>query len=132
MELALEVELKATVIHEESEEFYVGWVKEDHATRKKFGLTVSYDIGWQRQSSGNNYASLSGHMFLIGVHTHCVIICVIFSKKCSVCENRRNKFSIKESFPTTTPTSPSGTINDPYVSTIQPNMSAHAVKRTRC
>ena len=76
----------------ESEECYESWVKESYATRKKFGLSVSYDIVWQRQSSSNNYASLSGHGFLSGVHTRCVIICVVFSKKCSVCEIEEIKF----------------------------------------
>ena len=60
-------------------------------TRKKFGITVSYDMGWQRRSSGNNYASLSGHGFLIGAHTRRVLACVVFSKKCSVCESRKRK-----------------------------------------
>ena len=46
MELALDMELKTTVIHEESEEYYVSWVKKDNATRKKGRLTVSYDMGW--------------------------------------------------------------------------------------
>ena len=32
IELILEMKLKATVIHEESEEYYESWVKEDHAT----------------------------------------------------------------------------------------------------
>ena len=59
MELALEMELKATVIREESEEYYGSWVKKYKATRKKFGLIVSYNMVWQYQSSGNNYASLS-------------------------------------------------------------------------
>ena len=65
MELALQMELKATIVHEESEEYYEQWFKSDNQTRKKFGLTVSYDMGWQRHSSGNNYASLSGHGFLL-------------------------------------------------------------------
>ena len=88
MDLALQMELKATVIHEESKEFYEIWKNEDKATRKKIGLTVSYDMGWQRRSSGNNYASLSGHGFLIGVHTRRVIACVVFSKKCLICEKK--------------------------------------------
>ena len=91
MDLSLQMELKATVVSEESEEYYEQWVKKDKKTRKKFGLTVSYDMGWQRRSSGNNYASLSGHGFLVGAHTRRVIACVVFSKKCSVCEQRKRK-----------------------------------------
>ena len=81
MDLALKMELKATIIMEESEEYYEQWVKEDKKTRKRFGLTVSYDMGWQRRSSGNNYASLSGHGFLVGAHTRRVIACVVFFKE---------------------------------------------------
>ena len=91
MDLALQLELKATVIHEENEAFYEEWIKCNKKTRKKFGLTVSYDMGWQRRSSGNNYSSLSGHGFLIGAHTRRVIACVVFSKKCAVCESRKRK-----------------------------------------
>ena len=29
-------------------------------------LTVMYDMGWNKQSSGNKYDSISGHAFLIG------------------------------------------------------------------
>ena len=45
MELALEMELKATIIHKESKEYYEQWLKSDKKTRKRFGLTVSYDMG---------------------------------------------------------------------------------------
>ena len=51
-------------------------------------------MGWQRRSSGNNYASLSGHAFLIGAHTRRVIACVVFSKKCSICESKRRKAAL--------------------------------------
>ena len=69
IELATEMELKATVVYEESEEYYEWWIKQKQKDKKKFGLTCSYDMGWQRISSGNNYASLSGHAFVIGAHT---------------------------------------------------------------
>ena len=106
MDLALAMELKSTVIHEESEEYYECWIKEDYSTRRKFGLTVSYDMGWQRRSSGNNYASLSGHGFLIGVHTRRIIACVVFSKKCSICDTRKRKTSTMCQ-PVTDPSPPS-------------------------
>ena len=38
MDLALAMELKATVIHEESEEYYEYWIKEDELTRKNSDL----------------------------------------------------------------------------------------------
>ena len=46
MDLVLEIEFKADVIHEDSEDYYVGWVKKDKATRKKYGLTLLYNMGW--------------------------------------------------------------------------------------
>ena len=48
-------------------------------------------MDWQRRSSGDNYASLSGHDFLIGTRTRRVIDCVIFSKKCAICESHTRK-----------------------------------------
>jgi len=66
--------------------------------RKKFGLTISFGMGWQHRSSGNKYASLSGHIFLIGIHTCRVVACIVFSKKCSICEKK----SITESTGTDT------------------------------
>ena len=41
MDLALKLELKATILYEESEEYYEEWIESDENTRKKFGLTVS-------------------------------------------------------------------------------------------
>jgi len=48
--------------------------------------SVSFDFEWQRRASGNSSASLSGHGFLIGVHTRRIIACVVFSKKCAICD----------------------------------------------
>ena len=109
-----------------------------------FGLTVSYDMGWQRRSSGNNYTSLSGHAFLIGGHTRRVIACVVFSKKCSICTKRGQPktssiiaSSSSPSPPTTvnpppqSPTTPA-TITTPantiLISTIEPTLPAYDVE----
>ena len=35
----------------------------------KLELTLGYDIGWTKRSSGNRYDSLSGHVFLVGCHS---------------------------------------------------------------
>ena len=45
MDLALEMELNVTIIHEEGDAFYETWAKSERMTRKKFGLVVSYDMG---------------------------------------------------------------------------------------
>ena len=44
MDLALAMELKATIIHEESEEYYQCWIKENIESRKK--LDLSFHIIW--------------------------------------------------------------------------------------
>ena len=75
MELSLEMELKVTIMHKESKEYYDEWVKIEKKEKKKLGLTVLYDMGCQRRSSGDNYASLPGHGFLIGVQ-HRSLCCI--------------------------------------------------------
>jgi len=39
----------------------------------KIGITVSYDMGWNKRSTGKVYDSLSGHAFIIGCRTGNVI-----------------------------------------------------------
>ena len=41
MDIALKMEIKATIVHKESEEFYETWLKTDKGKRKKIGLAVS-------------------------------------------------------------------------------------------
>ena len=49
-------------------------------------LTCSFDMAWQRRSSGRIYDSLSGHAFLVGGLTKKVVNAVVLCKKCKVCE----------------------------------------------
>ena len=49
------------------------------------GIDVSFDMGWQKRSSGRSYDSRSGHAFLIGCHTQKVISQIIYSKNCRIC-----------------------------------------------
>ena len=58
--------------------------------RGKIGLTVSFDMGWNKRSSGHRYDSLSIHAFIIGVYTRRIIGCVVFCKSRATC-NARNK-----------------------------------------
>ena len=48
-------------------------------------LTVSFDMGWQKRSSGSRYDSLSGHAFMIGARTKLIIQCIVSSKMCATC-----------------------------------------------
>ena len=65
--------------------------KKKQIDREPIGLTVSYDMGWNKRSSGRRYDSLSGHAFVIGVYTRLIIACVVFSKKCATCSVRKRK-----------------------------------------
>jgi len=47
------------------------------------GITVSYDMGWKKRATGRLYDSLSGHRFIIGCRTKCVIAMSVLKKKCS-------------------------------------------------
>ena len=38
-------------------------------TPEEVPLTVSYDMGWNKRSSGNKYDSISGHGFIMGGNT---------------------------------------------------------------
>ena len=51
----------------------------------KVGLTVSYDMGWSKRSSGNRYDSLSGHCFFVGSKTRKIVKGLVTSKKCKTC-----------------------------------------------
>ena len=48
-------------------------------------ISVSYDMGWQKRSTGRIYDSLSGHGFFIGCLTGNVIMMGIMKKNCSQC-----------------------------------------------
>ena len=56
--------------------------------------TVTYDMGWQKISSGRRYDSSSGHFFIIEARRKGIIIMVLYSKACRKCdaaEKRREK-----------------------------------------
>ena len=87
------VEVKETIVNEKGLEYYEQWLTKDKDKRQRIGLTVSYDMGWNKRSSGHIYNSLSGHAFIIGAHTRRIIDCVVFSKKCDICTKRMNKLT---------------------------------------
>ena len=53
---------------------------------KNVKLTVSYDMGWNKRSSGHKYDSISGHGFLMGGITKKIINHKCLSKCCSICD----------------------------------------------
>ena len=63
----------------------------------KVPLTVSFDMGWQKR--GRSYNSLSGHAFLIDVHTGKVVAMQVYSKKCQKCSNYAKQGLTTDEFP---------------------------------
>ena len=57
----------------------------------RIGLTVSYDMGWNKRPSGHRYDSLTGHAFTIGAYTRRIIGCIVFSKSCATCNMGKQK-----------------------------------------
>jgi hypothetical protein len=70
---------------------YPAW-KEQHEEKPDLvgvedlpALTVGYDMGWQKRSSGHRYDSHSGHAIPIGVLTNKPVGLAILNKHCKVC-----------------------------------------------
>ena len=74
-----------------------GGRKNSETVNDPVALTISYDMGWNKRSSGHRYDSLSGHAFAIGEYTRRIIDCVVFSKKCNVCSLQLNQNKYKKS-----------------------------------
>ena len=53
------------------------------------GLHTSYDMGWQKRSSGRRYDSPSGHGLLVGQKNKSVLCHKVFSKWCRTCDMER-------------------------------------------
>ena len=87
IEEALQDEIKDTLEH--NNKSYFNWcaLSEKGGNNNKVKLTVTYDMGWQKISSGRRYGSSSGHTFIIGGRSKGVIGMVLYSKawrKCAV------------------------------------------------
>ena len=63
----------------------------DFITNSPIGIAVSYDMAWQKRSSGHVYDSLSGHGFFIGCRTGKVISRGILKKNCAICTHYLSK-----------------------------------------
>ena len=48
-------------------------------------ITISFDIGWSKRSSGNRYDPLLGHALAIGVLTKSILVAIVSSKLCRLC-----------------------------------------------
>ena len=52
----------------------------DIRTKNPVKLTVSYDMGWSKRSTGKVYDSLSGHGYLVGARTGKVVSMCVLNK----------------------------------------------------
>ena len=62
------------------------WKSEETITEiKNVGLTVSFDMTWQKRGSGNRYDSISGHGIMIGGITKKVLGIIVYGMKYDKC-----------------------------------------------
>ena len=54
-------------------------------------IVISYDMGWQKHSTGRIYNSLSGHGFMIGCITENLVSVGVRAKKCKRCSYSNSK-----------------------------------------
>lgn len=52
---------------------------------KKIGISVSYDMGWQKHSTRKVFDSISGHAFMIGCRTGKIINYDVRQTNCKKC-----------------------------------------------
>ena len=83
-DLAIEEALWEKIKHtlEHNNQSYGEWCAQIYKDKNnnKLKLTVTYDMGWQKRSSGRRYDSSSGHVFIIGERSKGVIVIVLYSK----------------------------------------------------
>ena len=92
IEEALQEEMKDTL--ECRNQSYGEWCAQidNEKNNNKVKLNVTYDMGWQRISSGSRYDSSSWHDFIIGWRSKGIIGMVLYSKafwKFDAAEKRR-------------------------------------------
>ena len=87
IEQALQEEIKDTLEHKNQS--YGDWcaLSNEDKKKNKVKLTVQYDMGWQKRSSGRRYDSSSGHAFIIGGRKKGIIGMVVYSKAFRKCDS---------------------------------------------
>ena len=88
---ALQEEIKDPLKH--NNKSYGEWCAQTDKGKNnnKVKLTVTYDVGWQKRSSGRRYDSSSGHALIIGARIKGIIGMVLYSKACSKCDSTENR-----------------------------------------
>ena len=90
-EEALQNEIKDTLEH--NNHSYVDWcaLSDKEKNNNKVKLTVTYDMGWKKRSSGRRYDSSSGHAFIIGGRSKGIIEIVLYFKAFSKCDTTEKR-----------------------------------------
>ena len=86
MDMALDEETKLSW----STEDYEKWTRNELPAQAN-GLTVCYDMGWNKRSSGNRYDSISGHGIAFGAQSKKILAYRSVSKVCSFCSIYKKK-----------------------------------------
>ena len=81
MDEALATEVKMTVSDYKYQKWKYQYLPGDPLPE----VAASYDMGWQKRSSGRTYNSISGHGMMIGCQSNKIIDAIILSKKCNIC-----------------------------------------------
>ena len=86
IEEALQEEIKDTL--EGNNQSYSEWCAQtdNEKNNNKVKLTVTFDLDWQKRSSGRRYDSSRGHAFIIGAWSKGIIGMVLYSKACRKCD----------------------------------------------
>ena len=66
-------------------------VPSDDTIKSPSQLTVAYDMGWQRRSTGRRYNSMSGIGVLVGNETNKILNYGVRQKDCRICTLYRHK-----------------------------------------
>ena len=86
IEEALQKEVKPTLEH--NNQSYGDWcvLSDKYKNNSKVKLTLTYNMGWQKISSGRRYESSREHTFIIGTRSKGIIGMVLYSKACWRCD----------------------------------------------
>ena len=102
-DLAIEEALQKKIKHklEHNNQSCGEWcaLSDKEKNNNKVKLTVTYNMGWQKRSSGRRYDSSSGHAFIIGARSKGIIVMVLYSnafRNCDAAENRREELEEHE------------------------------------
>ena len=90
IEEALQEEIKHTLEH--NNQSYGDWcaLSDREKNNNKVKLTLTYDMGWKKISSGSRYDSYSRHAFIIGGRSKGIITMVLYSEACRKCDSAEN------------------------------------------